>query len=133
MFWFYTNPKLVYDWIMDDVKYNLWWGPIVFIKDIPRHIRWWWQRRTRGWDDRDLWSMDYTIAKFVLPRLKKFREVQIGHPAHMQEIEWKIALDEMIEAFKMIELDCCSNDPEYNSKIDRGLYLFYKHFRDLWD
>ena len=41
---------------------------------LLRNLKYFWQRRTRGWDDSDLYSLDYTIAKFVLPRLKVFAE-----------------------------------------------------------
>ncbi len=31
------------------------------------------QRRRRGFDDSELWSLDDTILRFILPRLKRFR------------------------------------------------------------
>lgn len=34
------------------------------------------QRRIRGFDDSDLWSLDHTILKFTLPRLQRFREIE---------------------------------------------------------
>ena len=37
-----------------------------------RLIRWPLQRLTRGFDDRDLWNLDRTIAKLIVPRLKIF-------------------------------------------------------------
>ena len=43
---------------------------------IKRAIKHWWQRRTRGWDDSDTYSLDITIAKFALPRFKRLREIQ---------------------------------------------------------
>jgi hypothetical protein len=40
-----------------------------------RHVwQWLW------WSDRQLWSLDVTVAGFALPRLRRFREVNAGHP-----------------------------------------------------
>ena len=43
------------------------------------------QRCTRGWSDRDLWSLDYTIAKFALPRLIELKKQMHGVPNTMFE------------------------------------------------
>lgn len=34
-----------------------------------------WQRWTRGFDDSETWSLDSTISYFILPRLKRFKEI----------------------------------------------------------
>ena len=39
-----------------------------------------WQRITRGFNDSETWNLDYTIAKLVLPRLKRFKELTNGIP-----------------------------------------------------
>jgi hypothetical protein len=127
--------------------------------DIFRHIKWWWQRRTRGFDDRDLWSLDYTIAKFILPRLKSFKYNTIAYPAtpkmmkiqfdrslsekeHKKalkeagieaEKEWGEALDKMILAFQYIIEDDYFADDHKVRCIDDGLMLFCKNFLNLWD
>ena len=36
------------------------------------------QRIERGFDDSELWNLDYTIASFVLPRLKRLKELNTG-------------------------------------------------------
>lgn len=55
-------------------QYRLWkedyWDPYIFF----RPIRFFWQRRTRGFDETELWNLDSTILKFILPRLQAFRE-----------------------------------------------------------
>ncbi len=40
----------------------LWWTVVAFF-----------QRRRRGFDDSELWSLDSTVLVFILPRLKRFR------------------------------------------------------------
>ena len=67
---------------------------------IKRWIKHFYQRRTRGWDDSDTWSLDHTIAKFVLPRLKLFRKIDFGYPAGLTSEEWNWILDEMIWAME---------------------------------
>lgn len=33
------------------------------------------QRATRGFDDSEIWSLDHTICKFMIPRLERFIEI----------------------------------------------------------
>lgn len=42
---------------------------------VKRTIKFFWQRRTRGFDDSVVWNLDNRISEFILPRLKLFREV----------------------------------------------------------
>lgn len=58
-----------------------------------QHLRWWWQRRWRGWDDRDLFSLDYTILEFALPRLREFAKCPGGIPTDF--IYGDVSPDEM--------------------------------------
>ena len=68
-------------------------------------IKFWWQRKTRGFDDSDLWSLDNTIMKFVLPRLKAFRDKGThGFPVAMYE-----------------ELDPTFNWPDFDSEKEQEL------------
>ncbi len=49
---------------------RLWWKVVSFF-----------QRRRRGFDDSELWSLDDTILQFILPRLKRFRaKERVGWP-----------------------------------------------------
>lgn len=44
------------------------------IKVIKRNIRYWFQRRTRGWSDDETWNLDYEFIKWINSRFKKFKE-----------------------------------------------------------
>ena len=129
--------KLIWLWLIYDLKYNFWYGPIHYIKDTPYRIKWWWQRRIRGWDDRDCWSLDVTIAKFIVPRLKHLRDNKMGYPCDLSsEIEWNLILDQMIEAFELAQEDsyfCPENYQQQQDKLDKGLQLFAKYYQNLWD
>ena len=36
--------------------------------------RTWWDKRTKGFDETETWSMDYSLSKLIAPRLKMFIE-----------------------------------------------------------
>lgn len=107
------------------------------------------QREERGFDDTELWNLDYTLAAFILPRLKAFREEiedNISVPnsftmsAHTEKdfeearSKWHDTLDSMIKAFQNI-----IDDDEINWKratqeeTRQGLASFGAHFLFLWD
>jgi len=100
-----------------------------------RSIRFWWQRRTRGWDNSELWGLEYYIAKFTLPRLKKFKEVTCGYPSNMTEEQWHLKLDHMIYALESTIKSNDMGDDWQNidwDRVHKGFKLFGKHFRSLW-
>ena len=71
---------------------------------------------------KETWNLDYTIAKFVLPRLKLFKKLNNGYPGREgmeTEEEWDEALDKMIWSFEQI-----INDNSYNiwSECDDDYY-----------
>lgn len=74
-------------------------------KDVNRLAKFKQQRIERGFDDTECWNLDTTIAQFVLPRLKHFKENTNGYPGN-DEIptfeKWNEILDKMIYAFDHI-------------------------------
>lgn len=101
---------------------------------IRRRLRFLWQKVTRGFSDDELWNLDVTIARFVLPRLRRFRARTHGYPGGMTEEEWDDKLREMVWAFDRIAndagLDALQND---QARINAAMLEFGRHFRDLWD
>jgi hypothetical protein len=121
-----------------------------------------WQRRTRGWDDSELWNLDYTFTKYILPRLKRFRAVELeaeyaGVPQDLEnprvepdefgnEIpyyftieEWKERIDKMILAFELMLADddgvedfSMEKWEEKHNKVNEGLRLFALYYQHLW-
>ena len=94
------------------------------------------QRIERGFDDSELWNLDYTIASFVLPRLKRFKELNTGYPAILTEDSWDKILDTMIEAFELKVNDnddrTLEEDKIVDKKMQEGFKLFGKYFLHLW-
>ncbi len=102
---------------------------------IKRRFRFLWQRLTRGWSDDDTWNLDIPIAKFVLPRLRRFKEINNGYPSGMTEEEWDEKIDLMAEAFDLLikTYDGDVDETVYtDEKIDVGLKLFGENLRGLW-
>ena len=108
---------------------------IVWIRPA-RIFKHWWQRLTRGFDDSETWSLDQTLATYIVPRMKRFRDVTISFPADHDSLEhWVETLDQIIEGFELIADDPTTFDrtPEQNAKIEQSLDLFRQYFFHLWD
>lgn len=92
------------------------------------------QRKTRGFDDTELWSLDCTICSFITPRLKAFIEkysdscpsILLDNPD-----EWTLILHKMLYAFEHYSVNYQSDEDA--DKINEGLDLFRKYFNYLWD
>ena len=85
----------------------------------------------KDYPDEDLWNLDKTICKFVLPRLKEFRRQSPCYPMDIKHEEWLQILDKMIEAFELSSTYDILNDKD-NKKVEDGLLLFAKYFQCLW-
>lgn len=94
------------------------------------------QRLERGFDSSELWSLDCTIAKFIAPRLKAFKEVSCeDHPGSLTVKEWQDILDAMIEGFEIYpdHFNWAQEEQEANwKKVDKAMKLFHKYFFNLW-
>ena len=54
---------------------------------------------------KETWNLDITFAKYIIPRLKKFKKLNNGYPGigEMNTPEkWDEALDKMIQAFEYV-------------------------------
>ena len=45
------------------------------LKIIKRNIKFWFQRRIRGWSDDETWNLDYEFIKWINSRFKKYKEL----------------------------------------------------------
>lgn len=101
-----------------------------------RWFKWMWQRVFRGFSDRQLWSLDYTVAKYTLPKLKHYRNNCLKHGvpgvlcAEENDIdidyevareEWKRIIDTMIYSLEHVIDDdfdpCFTHDEDHGIKI----------------
>jgi hypothetical protein len=103
------------------------------------------QVKKYGCKDEDTWSLDITVAEYILPRLKRFKSLQVGYPEEFRKPkQWNDILDQIILTFEMIKdedkyVDWKAPQKEflkqldvYNKTIEKGLKLFIKYFRALW-
>ena len=99
------------------------------------------QLKTNGFNDSETWALDSVIAKFILPRLIRFKELNIGYPGNEITWEkWNEMLDDMIFAFSwsLHYDDDLTEEPSPVEKRrnwvrhDRGMKTFAKWFHHLW-
>ena len=128
----------------------IWYRSIEYLDDIfrGRRIKWFIQRRRRGFDERELWGLDYTIAKYVYPRIKafnKFSKVSIApcffadpEKIDHSDEEWEVAknnqkdaYDKMEQSFFYIVNDVVNDDEDW--KIDTGIdFDKYPDFKEAY-
>lgn len=93
------------------------------------------QRLERGFDDTETWNLDNTIAQFIVPRLKRFKEVTDCYPNGYKSFEeWETVLQKMIDGFELwiTHDEWDHRDEEKHKKVDEALQLFAKEFKGLW-
>ena len=94
--------------------------------------------------EEECWSLDYTLAKLILPRLQKYIEInEYGYPLGLNNHEeWHEIVNKMIFTFDVIanKKDISVKNKNWlelelaqTEKVQEGLDLFAKYFRNLWD
>lgn len=115
--------------------------PLYVDKTDKRYGKYAKQLKQDGFSDTETWSMDVVFAEFILPRLKRFKEITNAYPGgDMSEKLWDETLGKMIFAFYWIinyEKDSEEGDfTELQIKknwdtCQDGLNLFAKWFNHL--
>ena len=72
----------------------------VYEKDLATREMYKKQRFEQGFDDTETWHMDRTIALFIIPRLKKFIELNNGIPSGETVESYDEKLKFIISAFE---------------------------------
>ena len=72
----------------------------VYEKDLETREMYKQQRFENGFDDTETWHMDRTIALFIIPRLRKFIEVNNGIPTGETVESYNEKLNFIINAFE---------------------------------
>jgi hypothetical protein len=83
----------------------------------------------QGFCDEDTWNLDIHLAKLILPRLKRYKELATG------VIKIDFPLDDMIEAFQIlhdVNFDKWKLKDEKWSKVEKGLKAFAEYYFRLW-
>ena len=90
------------------------------------------QLKERGWTDEDTWSLDWTISKFILPRLKRFKEINTCYPYKQTKKSWDKKIDKMIKAFELASKGAWDMTTGEFKTAQEGIELFAKHYFELW-
>lgn len=103
------------------------------MENDDRQKEWYNQRKENGFDDTETWSLKTTIAKFVLPRLKWFKERHFDNPWDITFEKWDEILDTMIFSFEYYAKDEWEpiSDEDFK-KVEEGMKLFGEYYGDLW-
>lgn len=96
-----------------------------------------------GFYREETWNLDYTIARFILPRLVYLKEKSDGYPAELTPELWLQLLDKMILAFDHIYNErgnalyshtmTEAERTTWENEKQEGLMLFAKFFEHLWN
>lgn len=126
----------IWDWIDNNI--------IDIIVDIfhPIYIlnrfKWLWQQIYRGWDDRDLWSMDDSFANWILPTLLLINVGELYYSAYMNKFSKSIiAFEYIIDEDKNFNFDDYTVEKyhnysvEVNNKIEIGLDEFFNNILEF--
>ena len=99
--------------------------------DDKREERFLKQRLERGFDESETWCLYSTISKFILPRLKAFKDSTIAYPPELTVEEWNTILDKMIRSFE-ISSDSDFMTEDQSDEFREGFNLFNEYFFALW-
>ena len=100
---------------------------------IYSEVHSWPFRFMNGFDYRDTWSLDQSIAEYTYPRLKHLRSKLHGYPDGLTFKKWEKIIDKMLFAFEKVLDEDYLYDKRTDKKVQAGLELFGKYFRNLWD
>ena len=119
---------------------------------VIQQIKFYFQRKFRGFSDDEVWDLDNAIIRYTLPRLKHLRKHNHGFPidfyiearadeAAMTEegmLKWNKTIDKMIYAMELILKDeyWYTSSPTWEmdtEAVKEGMELFHQYFQALWD
>jgi len=102
-------------------------------------------------DKWDTWSLDHTPALIIYPALLKFKKDKTGVPSAFIPITdpyrdytdeeyaqaqkaWDEVVDHMIWSFEQLASGQIEDnyEKEYHERVQQGLELFGKYYRNLW-
>ena len=128
------------------------------MRNIFRDIKHFIQRGRRGWADCDVWNFDDYLCDIIIAGIERLQKDQLGCPSDFWDESakndechrWIECLEEMKQGFMAVKeqdeihysfktdkngeriIDLKRID-QLEKKMERGLSLFAKHFRALWD
>lgn len=102
-----------------------------------KHVR---DLKKYGFSNSETWCLYSCICQFILPRLKRFRDIKAAYPMGLKQEEWTEMLDKMIFSFEWAMLNdegenlyLSEEEQKANwEKYKEGMNLFSEWFMALW-
>ena len=115
-----------------------WWVYrfVVRLLDIPGFVWAFFQRGWRGYADRDLWSLDGYLSRWLPQALRQFARTTHSYPGNgMTDTEWIVLVHKMADGFEAHRrlIDCADERDVLMQRARYGMRLFVEWFGDLWD
>ena len=82
----------------------------------------------------EVWNTDNTLSQLIVPRLLAFKALdKHGYPPDFDDMrKWNNTIQKMADAFELMKyVHTLSEDEE--RIVNKGLALFCKYYRNLWD
>ncbi len=116
---------------------------LILVKDYKKNksIKLYKERVKKMYDASDLYNLDYTIAKQLIPRMVlELKEKKHGYPNGLTEKEWNDILIQIVWFLQEVistnetyyELDD-DDKMMYAKQLEKSTQLFAKYFNHLWD
>ena len=82
----------------------------------------------------EVWNTYHTLSQIIVPRLQSFKALEKhGYcPDFKGMCERNNAIQKMIDAFELLKYAASYTEDE-ERRIEQGLDLFRKFYRNLWD
>lgn len=82
----------------------------------------------------EIWNTYHILARDIVPRLQAFKALdKHGIPGDLKDMkQWNSIIQKMIDTFELMKYNT-SFAAEENKTISKGLELFCKYYRNLWD
>ena len=95
------------------------------------------QRDENGFDDTETWHLDKTVALFLIPRIKRYIQVNNGFPAGMTEELYNEKLNFIVKAFEEYYHDenvevSLELEKERLSNAKKAVAILGEIWFDLW-
>ena len=110
---------------------------------VLRNIKYSWQRITRGYCDKDLWSIDYWFMNLIPDMLQQFKDTRHGSLGNLGteytdehgilcndecHAEWDKILEQMIFLFREMNEETCKKENSYQIEHEKVLHEFEEKY-----
>lgn len=104
---------------------------------LKRKVRYFLQRKFRGFDDSELWSLDITFANWAIPRLEQYNNINCGFPPNTTLEQFQNIINEILYGLELFRrrIEDCDNLYEETLIIlefEHSTKLFAEYIREIW-